>query len=123
MDKMYIYGLVITTKISNNNQNQHWRKVNVGNGKFRLEKRNAPAFSIDGGNGGSNGQNLYLWSSSNGNQNQHWQFTTIQAARSEFIGPEKEPTVSLIEIYPNPSKGIFNIDFNQQVNNVSAVNP
>ncbi|WP_298315785.1 RICIN domain-containing protein [uncultured Aquimarina sp.] len=105
----------------NNNQNQHWRKVNLGNGKYRLEKRNAPGFSIDGGNGGSNGQNLYLWSSSNGNQNQHWQFTTIQSGRSAFIGPLKEPTVNQIEIYPNPSNGNFNINFNQKVNQVNVI--
>lgn len=104
-----------------NNQNQHWRKVNVGNGKFRLEKRNASGFSIDGNNGGGDGQNLYLWASSNGNQNQHWQFTTIQSGKNAFIGPQEKPTVSQIEIYPNPSKGAFNISFDQKVNRASAI--
>ncbi len=104
----------------NNNQNQHWRKVNVGNGKFRLEKRNAPGFSIDGGNGGANGQNLYLWSSSNGNQNQHWQFVNIQSNRSALIGPLEKNSDLKIAIYPNPTNGIFNIDFNKNIKDVSS---
>ena len=59
---------------SNNNQNQHWKKVNVGGGNYLLEKRNAPDYAIDGGRGGANNQNVYLWNRSTTNQNQHWRF-------------------------------------------------
>ncbi len=106
---------------SNNNQNQHWRKVNLGNGRVRLEKRNAPGFSIDGGNGGANGQNLYLWSSSNGNQNQHWELTSFRSNRNSFVGPINEgEDINQIDIYPNPSNGIFTVDFNTNVKNIQA---
>lgn len=37
-----------------------------------LRKRNAVNFAIDGGNGGSNGQNIFLFSANNGNNNQRW---------------------------------------------------
>jgi len=106
---------------SNGNQNQHWRKVNVGNGRFRLEKRNAPAFSIDGNNGGGNGQNLYLWASSNGNTNQHWLFNSLRSAGSELDDSLESIKDSNVVIYPNPVKGVLNIDFNEDVNNVSFV--
>ncbi|KZS38417.1 hypothetical protein AWE51_17845 [Aquimarina aggregata] len=43
------------------------------------------------------------------------------SGKSEFIAPSKETTVSQIKIYPNPSKGNFNIDFNQKTSNVSVV--
>ena len=59
---------------SDSNQNQHWKKVNVGGGNYLLEKRNAPDYAIDGGRGGAEGQNVYLWSRSTTNQNQHWRF-------------------------------------------------
>ena len=56
-----------------NNRNQHWKKIAVDGSYYRLEKRNSPAYSLDGGgNGGENGQNVYLWRSSNVNENQHW---------------------------------------------------
>lgn len=57
-----------------NNQNQHWRKVAITGDNYRLEKRNAPGFSIDGKASGANGQTLRLWANDNNNQNQHWQF-------------------------------------------------
>ena len=65
---------VVLEQCQDANENQHWRKVSVGGGSFRLEKRNSPGFSIDGGNGGDNRQNVYMWASDNGNQNQHWTF-------------------------------------------------
>ncbi|MEO1337722.1 MAG: polysaccharide lyase family 7 protein, partial [Myxococcota bacterium] len=41
---------------------------------YRMEKRNAPGFSIDGGNGGSRRQSIYLWDSNSNNINQQWNF-------------------------------------------------
>ena len=58
-------------------QNQHWLKVDVGDGHYRLEKRNAPGFSIDGNNGGKRRQSVYLWASDDGNRNQHWYFNIV----------------------------------------------
>jgi len=60
--------------------NQHWLKTDVGDGYYRLEKRNAPTFSIDGRSNGRNGQNVHVWTTVNGNQNQHWLFQTITKA-------------------------------------------
>ena len=51
--------------------------MNVGGGNTRLEKRNAPDFSIDGDNGGQNFQNIYLWRSNDNNVNQQWQLVPI----------------------------------------------
>ena len=45
---------------------------NSGGGKtVTLKKRNA-GFSLDGGNGGKNGQNVKLWKSQSKNKNQQW---------------------------------------------------
>ena len=44
---------------------------NTGN-TVQLTKRNANGFSIDGGNGAANGQNVYLWGRSPSNNNQKW---------------------------------------------------
>jgi G8 domain/Secretion system C-terminal sorting domain/Ricin-type beta-trefoil lectin domain-like/Bacterial Ig domain len=38
----------------------------------QIIKRNAPAYAIDGNNGGANEQNVYLWSGSATNVNQQW---------------------------------------------------
>lgn len=59
---------------SSNNQNQHWKKIDVGNGNYVLQKRNAPDFAIDGNRGGARNQNVYLWRMNTSNQNQHWSF-------------------------------------------------
>jgi len=58
------------------NQDQHWRRIKMISGTeiYRLEKRNAPGFSIDGNGGGARRQSLYLWNSNDNNQNQHWDF-------------------------------------------------
>ncbi len=37
-----------------------------------LRKRNAMGYALDGGNGGANNQNLYLWTYNNNNVNQKW---------------------------------------------------
>ncbi|MFC7338220.1 hypothetical protein ACFQY0_13585 [Haloferula chungangensis] len=38
-----------------------------------ISKRNASGYGIDGGNGGANGQNVYLWSYNANNVNQQWE--------------------------------------------------
>lgn len=42
------------------------------NSVVHITKRNAPSFSIDGGNGGANYQQVYLWSANENNVNQQW---------------------------------------------------
>lgn len=37
-----------------------------------IRKHNATGFALDGGNGGANNQNLYLWSQNESNVNQQW---------------------------------------------------
>ena len=37
-----------------------------------ITKRNASNYALDGGNGGKNGQNVYLWSKNQNNKNQQW---------------------------------------------------
>ncbi|MBW1295396.1 trypsin-like peptidase domain-containing protein [Aquimarina litoralis] len=55
-----------------------WQAMGLGNTGgpsgpiVRMVKRNASGFALDGGNGGANGQNVYLWSNNSTNQNQHW---------------------------------------------------
>ncbi|WP_159090645.1 RICIN domain-containing protein [Aquimarina aquimarini] len=47
--------------------------VDVPSGPIvRMIKRNAPGFALDGGNGGANAQNVYLWSNNGSNVNQQW---------------------------------------------------
>jgi poly(beta-D-mannuronate) lyase len=59
------------------NFDQHWEKVKVFSGTeiYRFQKRNASGYSIDGNNGASRRQSIYLWSSSNSNINQQWDLT------------------------------------------------
>ena len=70
---------VVLYECNATNQNQHWLKVKIGskvNGlnSWRLQKRNASGYSIDGGRGASRGQGIYLWDSNDDNQNQQWLF-------------------------------------------------
>ncbi|WP_370978373.1 Ig-like domain-containing protein [Agaribacterium sp. ZY112] len=37
-----------------------------------MKKRNATGYAIDGGNGGANAQNVYLWTANSNNKNQSW---------------------------------------------------
>ncbi len=49
--------------------------VNVNGGvstTVHLTKRNASGFALDGGNGGANGRQIYLWSNDVNNVNQSW---------------------------------------------------
>lgn len=55
-----------------------WTGGNTGGGGgsgnvVQMRKRNAMGFGVDGGIGGANGQNVYLWSFSTGNVNQKWE--------------------------------------------------
>ncbi|MEM6831065.1 MAG: RICIN domain-containing protein [Bacteroidota bacterium] len=108
-------------------QNQHWRKVDMGNGKYRLEKRNAPAFSIDGGVGsGFDGQNVYLWESDNQNPNQHWTLTPVgagQAARvSQASVPTSLATATPVVVFPNPIKaGPIQVELSSYAENDALV--
>lgn len=58
------------------NYDQHWNKVKVYTGTeiYRMEKRNAPGFSIDGNGGAAARQAIYLWNSNSNNVNQQWEF-------------------------------------------------
>ena len=83
-----------------NNQNQHWKKVNLGEDKYRLEKRNAPGFSIDGGEEGTNRQIITLSPSNDADINQQWLFGPVSNAPLRIISPQKSN--SGILVYPNP---------------------
>ena len=50
--KVYIWQTSAT------NQNQQWQKQAVGDGGFKLIKRNATGFAINGGSGGAEGRNI-----------------------------------------------------------------
>lgn len=97
---------------SDNNQNQHWKKVDVGGGHYLLQKRNASSFAIDGGNGGAIDQNVYLWTLNTSNQNQHWRFDAVGTG-SRVANVEKAELVektSNIQFYPNPVNDVLNIN-------------
>ncbi|WP_378172495.1 T9SS type A sorting domain-containing protein [Aquimarina sp. SS2-1] len=54
-----------------------WNALGLGNTGIsgptvRMIKRNASGYALDGGNGGADGQNVYLWSNSASNINQQW---------------------------------------------------
>ena len=57
----------------------------MGGGAYRLEKRNASSYSIDGNGGSSNGQNVHMWSNNNNNQNQHWVFEPTNGSNSNDV--------------------------------------
>ncbi|MBQ4834714.1 polysaccharide lyase family 7 protein [Pseudoalteromonas sp. MMG010] len=69
---------------NSSNYDQHWAKVKVTSGteKYRLEKRNAPSFSIDGNRSASRKQYIYLWDSNSSNVNQQWNFNRIDETSS-----------------------------------------
>ncbi len=98
---------VILFNCNSTNRNQHWRKVSTSGGSFRLEKRNAPGFSIDGNRGASNRQSIYLWNSNNNNVNQQWNFralTTDTELPDDVDNVEPQPgryaNSSLLDIVP-----------------------
>ncbi|MDO6792091.1 RICIN domain-containing protein [Tamlana sp. 1_MG-2023] len=111
------YQNVYLYTCNDTNQNQHWKKVDVGSGYYRLEKRNAPDFSLNGGSGGVNGQNIALWSSASTSQNLQWSITTISnTAKSADSGKiQTQSEVDAFVLYPNPANDI--ISFNQSIQN------
>ena len=58
---------------------QQWQKIDVGGGHYKLKKRNAN-YAMDGGNGGSKGQNVKLNNSSSSSQNLQWSITEVAGA-------------------------------------------
>ena len=72
------------------NGNQQWRKIRTGRSRFRLEKSNAPGFSIDGNNGAEREQGLYLWNSDSNNINQQWRFISVAGAEANPSDPYPE---------------------------------
>ena len=54
-----------------NNQNQHWKEIDRGDGYYAYQKRGTN-FCLDGNRGGANGQSVYLWTCGTNNVNQHW---------------------------------------------------
>lgn len=73
-----VNGQPVTLEVCDSgNFDQHWEKVKVFSGTeiYRFQKRNASGYSIDGNNGASRRQSIYLWSSSNSNINQQWDLT------------------------------------------------
>ena len=99
--------------INENNQNQHWQKIPTGGGSFKLVKRNAPKFALNGGNGGINEQNINLFDSSSTSRNLQWFITPVGELSNETINSfSTEETITLDAtsinsfstaiIYPNP---------------------
>jgi hypothetical protein len=93
--------------VSENNHNQHWQKVDVGGGAFKLIMRSDPSLGIDGGSGGFNLQNVGLWNSSSTSQNLHWIITPITNNRDTDTNDTSE-----VLMYPNPVVDQFNISLN-----------
>ena len=74
-----------------------WQKVDAGGGAYKLIKRNATGFALDGGSNGSNGQNVNLYDSSNSSQNLQWFITPTDATKAPELVSDQE-----IVMYPNP---------------------
>jgi len=65
-----VYG---TAGNSNNNNNETGgNSENTGSNIVHITKRNSTGHALDGGNGGKNGQNVYLWGANQNNVNQQW---------------------------------------------------
>lgn len=64
-------------KCRTDNQNQHWLKVEQSSGGYKLIKRNAADFAINGGSNGAPGRVLNLWDSSSSSRDLHWFITPI----------------------------------------------
>jgi len=97
------------------NQNQQWKKINVGGGAFRLQKRNAAGFSIDGGAGGANDQNLRLQRSNNNNWNQHWLFSSVQVRSTFNKNIEVNENIIGNKLFPNPVENILNVAIGEEI--------
>jgi len=65
---------IVLSSCDESNLSQHWNKVSVGGSSYRLEKRDAPEYSMDGNRGAAARQELHLWASSDTNENQQWEF-------------------------------------------------
>ncbi|SHJ76412.1 Por secretion system C-terminal sorting domain-containing protein [Reichenbachiella agariperforans] len=99
---------------SDNNQNQHWKKIDVGGGHYLLQKRNAPNYAIDGGGGGAINQNVYLWTMNTNNQNQHWRFDAVSSSAREISNLEPEILESAeLKLYPNPASDHLTVELSE----------
>ena len=87
------------------NFNQHWRKEDAGGGAFKITKKSASGFAIDGGSNGGNGQNVALYDSSNSSQNLQWFITPIGTSAKSIEG-----TGDQIILFPNPVESIVTIE-------------
>jgi len=92
---------------SSTNLNQQWQKIDAGSGHYRLQKRGTN-YSLDGGNGGAKNQEVYLYKSSTTNQNQQWRFDASSYKSASIAAMEE--LISEINIYPNPTNDILNIE-------------
>ena len=62
---------------------------NTNSSVVQIKKRNASGFAMDGGNGGANGQNVYMWKQSSSNVNQNW----VEISRGgDYYSYQKEGT-------------------------------
>lgn len=68
---------VVLRRCGARNQNQHWQRVDTGTGSIQLRKRSSPGFALDGGNGGSPGQNVSQYDSSSSSTNLQWTISAL----------------------------------------------
>jgi len=73
-------------KCSDTNDNQHWLKVDMGDGQYRVENRNAEDSSLDSKSHWGNKKDIYLSTSNDDNPNQHWSFNYIRSGGATFVG-------------------------------------
>ena len=101
---------------NSNNQNQHFKKIGFGDGEnYRLQKRNEPGYSIDGGTGANNGQNVKLWVNRSAiTSNQVWLFKAVGTLSTNNFVLDN----NAVKIYPNPAKDAFTIS----LSNISKAN-
>ncbi|MEN8857931.1 MAG: sulfatase-like hydrolase/transferase [Flavobacteriaceae bacterium] len=107
---------VALSDCNSNNQNQHFKKIGFGDGEnYRLQKRNEPGYSIDGGTGANNGQNVKLWVNRSAiTSNQVWVFKAVGTLSTNNFVLDN----NTVKIYPNPAKDAFTIS----ISNISKAN-
>lgn len=74
----------ITVAQLSNSVNQQWEEISRGDGYYSYQKVGT-SFSIDGGDGGKNGQEVVLRPTSSGNENQQWRKVSVGDGKYNII--------------------------------------
>ncbi len=98
-----------------NYTNQQWKKIVGANGRVRLEKRSDSTISLNGGNGGINGQNVFMDVNNATGGNQQWVIEVIGTVLSNKSILRATSAKDVI-VYPNPTTANIYVDLKSNTN-------